>query len=165
MVNQTCEQKEGRAKIRKKYYDKNKEALNARSRDYRKVYTKTPEFKERHSKWAKEYQSRKKAEDPKYKMAAILRSRLNKLLKSKKKRGSAVTDLGCSVDFLVNYIESLFLPGMTWENHGVHGWHLDHIKPLSLFDLEDRDQLLIACHYTNLQPLWAKDNIVKSNKN
>jgi hypothetical protein len=48
---------------------------------------------------------------------------------------------------------------MTWDNWTTDGWHIDHIKPLaSSFDLTDRKQFLEACHYTNLQPLWAKDN-------
>lgn len=53
---------------------------------------------------------------------------------------------------------------MSWENYGKNGWHLDHIIPLSAFDLTDPEQLKIACHYTNIQPLWARDNLVKSNK-
>ena len=53
---------------------------------------------------------------------------------------------------------------MTWDNWTTDGWHIDHIKPLSSFDLTDRKQLLEVCHYTNLQPLWAKDNLIKSDK-
>jgi hypothetical protein len=53
---------------------------------------------------------------------------------------------------------------MTWDNYGMYGWHIDHINPLSSFDLSDRNQFLEACHYTNLQPLWAQDNLIKSNK-
>jgi len=61
-------------------------------------------------------------------------------------------------------LESKFQPDMNWDNWASDGWHIDHIKPLASFDLTDREQLLIACHYTNLQPLWAKDNIAKSDK-
>jgi hypothetical protein len=60
------------------------------------------------------------------------------------------------------HLESKFQPGMTWENHGRNGWHIDHIKPLCSFDLTDLMQLRQACHYTNLQPLWAKENLRKN---
>lgn len=95
------------------------------------------------------------------KIAHVLRSRIRTLVKGKK-GGSAVKDLGCSMEFFISYMAEKFKPGMTWDNHGK--WHIDHIKPLSLFDLEDREQFLKACHYTNLQPLWAEENLKKSNK-
>ena len=97
-----------------------------------------------------------------YRLAYYLRVRLNKALKGNYKSGSAVRDLGCSVEELKIHLESLFQDGMNWENHGQ--WHIDHKKPLDSFDLTYRKQLLEACHYTNLQPLWAKDNLKKSNK-
>ena len=62
------------------------------------------------------------------------------------------------------YIEGQFKDGMTWNNWSLKGWHLDHKIPLAFFDLTDREQLLHAVHYTNLQPMWAKENIRKSNK-
>ena len=85
-------------------------------------------------------------------------------LKGNYKNGSAVKDLGCSIDELKTYLESKFQLGMTWDNWSKDGWHIDHIKPLSSFDLTDKKQLLEACHYTNLQPLWATDNLSKGDK-
>ena len=68
--------------------------------------------------------------------------------------------LGCSVEFARRYLESLFLPGMTWDNHGE--WHIDHIRPCASFsDLTQLEQQQECCHYTNLQPLWAEDNLSK----
>lgn len=99
-----------------------------------------------------------------HKLGSNLRNRLRRAINGNYKAGSAVKDLGCSIDELVSYLESKFQPGMTWDNHGVYGWHIDHIKPLASFDLTDRNQLLDACHYTNLQPLWAKDNLSKKDK-
>ncbi len=91
-----------------------------------------------------------------------LRARFRAALKGNYKVGSAVRDLGCSIDELKTRLESKFINGMTWTNYGE--WHIDHIKPLSKFDLTNREQLLEACHYSNLQPLWAFDNLSKGNK-
>lgn len=110
----------------------------------------------------RKYQSKRKAEDIQFKLAGNLRNRLYYALKGNFKNGSAVRDLGCSIDELKIYLEALFDKGMTWGNYGK--WHVDHILPLSSFDLTDREQLLEACHYTNLQPLWAEDNIRKKDK-
>jgi hypothetical protein len=99
-----------------------------------------------------------------YRLICNLRARLYIALKNKSKTGSAVEQLGCTGDFLKTYLESKFLPGMSWENYGRNGWHIDHIVPLSGQDLTDPTILARICHYTNLQPLWRGDNISKSNK-
>lgn len=96
------------------------------------------------------------------KIAAMIRSRLHDTLRNNYKTGFVVNTVGCTVEFLKQYIESKFQPGMSWENQGE--WHLDHIIPLSSFDLSNNRELKRACHYTNLQPLWAKDNLKKNNK-
>ena len=98
--------------------------------------------------------------DVQFRLASILRARLYSAIRNKQKTGSAVRDLGCSLSELKQYIESKFEPGMTWKNRGAK-WHLDHIVPLNAFDLSIREQFLQACHYTNLQPLWAEDNFRK----
>lgn len=110
------------------------------------------------------YQKARRRTDVGFRLGLILRSRIGNALRGNKKPGSAVRDLGCSVEELKVYLESKFQPGMSWDNYGYRGWHIDHIKPLASFDLTDRQQFLQACHYTNLQPLWAKDNFAKSDK-
>ena len=70
--------------------------------------------------------------------------------------------LGCSTDFFIEHIENLFLRGMNWHLHGLYGWHLDHIRPCASFDLTDPKQRKKCFHYTNMQPLWAIENIKKS---
>jgi hypothetical protein len=109
----------------------------------------------------KQVQIRRK-EDLNFRTATNLRIRVSSSVKRGTKNGSAVRDLGCTIPEFIVYIESKFRPGMTWENYGVHGWHYDHITPLSWFDLTNREQCLTAFHYTNYQPLWAKDNQCKS---
>lgn len=101
--------------------------------------------------------------DTNFKLKSRLRHRIRQALKHNFKSGSAVSDLGCTVDFLKQYLESKFLPCMSWDNHGTY-WELDHIMPLKDFDLTDRDQFLKACHYTNLQPLSIKDHRKKTVK-
>jgi hypothetical protein len=79
-------------------------------------------------------------------------------------------DLGCSLEELRIRFENMFHANantgemMSWDNYGYDGWHIDHIIPLSSFDLTDKEQFLKACHYTNLQPLWAWQNHEKSDK-
>lgn len=101
-------------------------------------------------------------------LARTLRVRMYHALKGVgMKRGSAVKDLGIDLDGFKQYIESQFYPdefgrNMTWDNYGANGWELDHIAPLSSFDLGDLAQFQSACHYTNIQPLWRSDNRAKS---
>lgn len=71
---------------------------------------------------------------------------------------STTVSLGCSLEKFKNHIEKKFEPGMTWENWGNNGWHLDHIKQLKSFDLKDEIQFDKACHYTNFRPCWAIQN-------
>jgi len=114
----------------------------------------------------------RKHTDTNFRLTCNLRNRLNKIIRRRilagekniVKAGSAITDMGCSIEFLMNYLESKFQPNMTWKNYGTHGWTTDHIIPLASFDITDREQFLKANHYTNLQPLWAADNIRKGNK-
>ncbi len=82
------------------------------------------------------------------------------------KSGSAVSDLGCSILELKGHLEFQWTTGMNWDNygHGKNCWTIDHILPLSSFDLTDRAQLLVVCNYSNLQPMWFLDNIRKGNK-
>ena len=93
-----------------------------------------------------------------------LSRRLNVALKNNQKKGSILVMLGCSIPELKKHLESQFQPGMSWDNYGLHGWHIDHIKPLAAFDLTDENQVKQACHYSNLQPLWAEDNLRKGTK-
>jgi hypothetical protein len=104
--------------------------------------------------------------DVQYKLACDLRWRMNRAIRLCSKSGSAVKDLGCSIEELKKHLESKFQPGMTWDNWGFGEgcWHIDHVRPLISFNLEDRTQFLIACNFRNLQPLWAKENISKGGK-
>ena len=120
---------------------------------------------ERNRLWRKNnstYTTERKKIDPKFKMIKNVRRRLNRFISSSKltKRNTTIHLIGCTPDELKNYIENKFVNNMSWENQGM--WHIDHIIPLSSAKTED--DLIKLCHYTNLQPLWAKDNLRKSNK-
>lgn len=98
----------------------------------------------------------------KRRLSSCLRSRLNKALNGNVKSIKTMDLLSCSIEQLKIHLESKFQLGMTWENYGE--WHIDHIIPLSSFDLVNSEELKRASHYSNLQPLWAKDNIAKGAK-
>lgn len=149
------------------YYLKHSEKLRAYTRNHYKNNTKkVGEYNRKYNKQNREAAARRlrkrRKNDPVFNLSMRLRSRLYSALRKNCKSGSAVRDLGCSIDYLKEYLESKFSEGMTWANRSQ--WHIDHIIPLSSFDLTQRDQILKACHYTNLQPLWAKDNLRKGTK-
>lgn len=99
-----------------------------------------------------------------YKIENILRSRFHHAISRAliNKSQSSIDLLGCSIDEFKSHIEKQFKDGMTWENWSFNGWHIDHIRPVASFDLSDKKQQQQCFHYTNLQPLWAKDNLKKS---
>jgi hypothetical protein len=90
--------------------------------------------------------------------------RASRLGQRARKRGRVEPLLGCSLTDFKKHIESKFLSGMTWQNHGHSTWHVDHIKPLSAFNLTDVEERRAATHYLNLQPMWAADNMSKGAK-
>lgn len=111
-----------------------------------------------------ERSKKRRQKDNLYRLLHNIRSRISTAIRNTKlsKNKKTLKLLGCSVEFLKEYIENRFQPGMTWNNNNIHGWHIDHIIPLSSAKTEQ--DIYSLCHYTNLQPLWAVDNIRKSNK-
>ena len=106
----------------------------------------------------------KRKDDAAFKIEMCLRQRLYATMKGKAKSETTNDLLGCDYDHARQHLENQFTDGMAWNNHGVYGWHIDHIKPCASFDLSEPEQQRACFHYTNLQPLWAKDNIKKSDK-
>ena len=109
-----------------------------------------------------EYMRRRRQTDPEFRLYQSLRSRVRQALKGLSKSARTLELLGCPIEELVKHLEAKFLPGMTWANHGE--WHIDHILPISAFNLTDPEQQRKACHWSNLQPLWAVDNLRKGAK-
>ena len=157
----------------KKYYIKYKEKILLKYKTlpkekkekkliYWKEYLKRPEVIERNLKIRKKLYANKHKFDLNWKLKNNLRSRIRLSLKGKNKSKKTMELLGCTIKQLWEHLESKFKLGMTRENHGK--WHIDHIKPCISFNLTDPEQQKICFHYTNLQPLWAEDNLKKGAK-
>jgi len=131
--------------------------------NYVKIYSKS----KKHKQWVIDWQKRQ-PKDSNFKIANTLRASIVGALKRQGIRKSRRTEelLGTSKINARKHIESLFKPGMTWENHGLgmDKWHIDHKIPCASFDLKCPVQQLACCYYKNLQPLWAIDNIKKGAK-
>lgn len=140
--------------------DNKYESLGRCTKCYSKYRYKDPNYLRK----KREYTAQKSKSDLQFRLKNTLRARLRQAIKTNQKTGSAVKDLGCSVEELKKHLESKFKPGMSWDNWAHDGWHIDHIIPLDSFDLSNREELLKAVHFTNLQPLWAKDNFSKNNQ-
>ena len=139
-----------RNKWRSEYYQTNKERI----RDYNKKFD-----KQKSSNFMVKYHN-----DTIVKLRHRLSCRLREVLKFKSmKKNKTYNDvIGCPPIFLKEYLEKQFTDGMSWKNHGLYGWHIDHIIPLS--SVKTEEEIYKLCHYTNLQPLWAENNLKKSNK-
>ena len=156
----------------KKYYLKNREKRIKYQREYRSIHQREQrEFsrkyyfknKERLSKNNTRNARERRKTNPSFKILESLRRRMLHALKGKNKSASTMDLLGVkNIEIVWQRLESLFQDGMTRENHGI--WHIDHITPCTAFDLTDPEQQKKCFHYTNLQPLWASDNIRKGNK-
>lgn len=166
---------------KKEYYISKSKRWYARNKDRKRESVQ--HYREKYKKWYNDYQatyrevnkeklreySRKKdnhryKNDVFYFLKKKIRNRTNDAIRAQlaNKPCSFTESLGCDPEKLIMHIESRFQPGMSWGNR--HKWHVDHIKPLSSFNLSDPEEFKKACHYTNLQPLWIKDNILKSDK-
>lgn len=145
-------------KNNKEYYRANKEEERKRIKAWIKDNTDTIRKQQRvYWKW-------KMKTDVNFKLAVNIRGRIIMALKKETAKKSRPSEqlIGCSFPELRAYLESKFLTGMTWKNHGIRGWHIDHIVPCASFDLTDPEQQRKCFHYSNLQPLWAADNLSKN---
>jgi hypothetical protein len=131
-------------------------------RQYRKKYKER--FPEKVKAEKKIYKTNRIHKDPAFKILQRMRARILLVLHGKRKFASSLQLLGCSPDFLKFYLESRFKEGMTWDNYGVKGWHIDHIIPCASFDFTKTEDQKKCFHYSNLQPLWWFDNLMKSDK-
>ena len=171
----------------KKYQKKERIKLNAQSRRRKKilremnpeaVFIKNKEAKKRYREkdpiryraLENKRQKRKRKNDIAFKLRGVIRTRIGHALNGNEKKASATKSVGIPMKELKVYLESMFYVhpitgiSMSWDNYGRGNgkWQIDHIRALCLFDLADISQFLIACHYTNLQPLWYEDHVNKT---
>lgn len=153
----------------KTYRKTNATAISAKRKSH--YIENRDEILDRCSKYAKENRTlinerikQKKIDNPSFRLLCNLRNRVTKIVSGVNKSSSTLNMLGCSIEKLRKHLESQFTEGMSWDNYGLYGWHVDHIMPCASFDMTDPEQQKECFHYTNLQPLWAEDNLRKSDR-
>jgi hypothetical protein len=152
------ENSENRKEYKKKYYNNHKYNYIENQRVYRKKNSDKIRI------YRRKYKAKRYYNDQIYKITVCVRSRIRSILKLKQisKKYNTFDLIGCSPEGLKIHLEKQFTIGMTWKNYGQYGWHIDHIIPLDSGKTEK--EIYKLCHYTNLQPLWWKDNLSKGAK-
>ena len=140
------------------------EAFKAKRRARNKLFYSDPKNREYKRQQEIKYRKNRRAQDSDFLVRCKIRTRICMAIKNRKVKKSLKTvDLiGCSYEFLRKHIEGQFREGMCWNKK--HSFHIDHIRPLSSFDLTDPKQQKAACHWTNLQPLYPEENMKKGSK-
>jgi hypothetical protein len=146
------------AATKHKYYLSRKEELKA----YTRAYNATPENRAKRAARRREYERNRMAEDPSYKLSKQVRLRTRSALRQQgaKKLHHTFALLGCSLPELRSHLERQFSSGMSWDNFGTF-WSLDHCTPCACYLLADPVEARQCFHYTNLQPMLVKDNLLK----
>lgn len=127
-----------------------------------KVAINAKKHREKYREKINKRRRQKHKENINFRLRTIISNRIRMALSRCSKNSTSYNLTGCSWEYLKLYLESKFTVGMSWDNFGE--WHIDHIKPCCSFDLTDPEQQKICFHYSNLQPLWAIDNLKKSGK-
>lgn len=152
------ENSEKRAAILRRWYRANLKSCDASARRWQR------ENPEKYAKINRRWRNNNPKWVEKNKISFNLRTRIWGALKGHIKLGGTFELVGCSAIELQAHLQRLFKPGMSWENYGLRGWEVDHIRPCALFDLSDPEQQRACFHYTNLQPLWKSENRKKGAK-
>lgn len=164
------EQKEHKKETVNEYRKKNLEKIKEKKKSFykkhkEKILADCKEYREKEDSKIKRnlHDKERREKDINYRLQKNIRVVMAKALKRTKKISSITENLGCSSEFLKQYLESKFKPGMTWENYGKE-WQIDHIIPLTAFDLTNIIHFKAAGNFKNLQPLWKEENLRKFNK-
>jgi hypothetical protein len=154
-------------KQQQEYRSKHREQLNKNRKKWGqdnpdKVAINAKKYREKYRDKINKKRRQKRKNNINFRLRTIISNRIRMALSRGSKNSISYDLTGCSWEHLKLYLESQFTVGMSWDNYGQ--WHIDHIKPCCSFDLTDIGQQKICFHYTNLQPLWAIDNLKKSGK-
>jgi hypothetical protein len=170
---------------RRRFYEANRESEIASTKAGRATaraawkarYVSDPEFKakvleynrarrrtDQARKLANEAKRRNEEAFPSAKIARNLRVRLRKAVVGVNRAAATMDLLGCSIDEFKTHLERQFEPGMSWDNYGYHGWHIDHIRPCASFDLTDQAQQYECFNFRNTRPAWRFDNQSKGGR-
>jgi len=153
--------REAISKKRHEYYLKNKEVFAMRYENNKiQIQEKQKQWRLRNKISRREYIRNKRSTDINCRISHNISSRVRIALEGNPKFSTTMKLVGCSVERLKFHLESMFQQGMNWDNYGK--WHIDHIEPCANFDLSIPEEQTACFHYTNLQPLWAKDNLRKN---
>lgn len=154
---------------KKLHYDANLEKMRQAKRDYYHankdvLKVKQKVYRDENKDSLNTYFRERRKRDPLFKMGAYLRNMLRRILKASgtAKAGSSSDIVGYGPTELKAHIESLFTDGMSWENYG--GWHIDHKVPVSIMTLFGIEDPAVINALSNLQPMWALDNLTKGNR-
>jgi len=153
------QQQEYRSKYRKKL-NENRKQWGQNNPD--KVAINAKKYREKYRDKINKKLRQKRKSNINFKLRTIISNRIRMALSRGSKNSTSYELTGCSWEHLKLYLESQFTVGMSWDNYGQ--WHIDHIKPCCNFDLSKEDEQKKCFYYTNLQPLWAIDNLKKSGK-
>lgn len=145
----------------KKYYAKNPEFHRERTRKYYRE-----QCPEKRKEYQRNYLLKRNKVDIDFRLKLLFRRRVYAAIKNSYgiKAYKTMELIGCSIQDCRLHLEKQFKDGMSWDNYGMFGWHIDHIIPLDYFDLTKPEEQKKAFHYTNLQPLFCEENLKKGNK-
>ncbi len=145
----------------KRHSDLVKESYKRRRKQ---ILKQKQEYNKQNKQKRRDYYNRRNKTDIQFRLRHRISKGILQALKGRRKSASSIKLLGCSLQELKIHLEKQFINGMVWENHGTgkNKWHIDHILPCELFNMEDERQQKICFNYNNLRPIWESVNLSKN---
>lgn len=162
--NELINLERNRKRHRENYWNNHEKELKRSAEKHKKNSEKEKEYRKKNRIKINEKIKKQYSENEIFRLRTNMKNRVKLFLNSRKitKKNTTFEIVGCNPKELKEHIEKQFKTGMSWDNHGFFGWHVDHIIPLSSAKTEE--DVYKLCHYTNLQPLWGEENYKKGTK-